>query len=110
MSDEPLISRQNYSYKTRDDIRAGGWSDVTRRASFRRCSVADLLAWCDENEMQPADVEVSGGSMSFRGPETADERDKRLAQMAAGDARQEKWERETYDRLRAKFADGGTPQ
>lgn len=102
----PVVEQVRHSYATKEDIRNPGWSDAVCRGQFARCTVADLLHWCHEQELDPAAVEVvGGGGITYHRRETAEERDLRLASVARADARHEQWERETYERLREKFRD-----
>jgi len=102
---DDILERVYHSYATKDDIENPDWSEAVYRGQFKRCSVADLILWCHEHELDPASVEIAGGGIRYRKREAAAERQSRLDSVAKRDARNEQWERETYERLRAKFED-----
>lgn len=100
---DDILERVYHSYATKDDIENPDWSEAVYRGQIKRCSVADLILWCHEHELDPASVEIAGGGIRYRKREAAAERQSRLDSVAKRDARNEQWERETYERLRAKF-------
>jgi hypothetical protein len=65
----------------------------------------DLLLWISREVGDGSDVQVAGGvHVEWYSPITDEEAAREAAHRASADARQEQWERETYERLRAKFA------
>jgi len=64
----------------------------------------DLLLWISREVGDGSEVLVSGGvHVEWYSPVTDEEAAQEAAHKAAAVARQERWERETYERLRAKY-------
>ncbi len=66
-------------------------------------TVTDLVTWCLQHDVDPDTATITGGHVRWQSPETEAEREQRLAYWAGVDARKERWERDTYARLREKF-------
>ncbi len=74
-----------------------------RSAHYQSVSVEALMTWCNEHELNPADVLVTGGHLKWTSPMTADEVTFIEEHNKAAELRTLKWERHTYARLKAKF-------
>jgi len=74
-----------------------------RHDSWPGGSITDLTDWAHQRGLSPDEVTITGGHLKWTSPETAEERERREQFEAERDERQLRWERETYDRLRAKF-------
>lgn len=66
-------------------------------------TVAEMLAWLDEQGVPPSDARIQYATLSYDRPENAEERAQREASEARQRERTESWERETYERLRSKY-------
>ncbi len=66
-------------------------------------TVSDLVQWCLQRGIDPDTATVTGGHVRWQSPETDAEREQAERYWAEQQARKDRWERETYERLRAKF-------
>lgn len=82
---------------------------VNRWESYPGSTVTDLLDWLHQRGLSPDEVRVTGGQLKWQSPETLEETARREEYERDRDARHEKWERETYEKLRAKFGPGRDP-
>ncbi len=73
-------------------------------------SVADLLDFCNQRELEPEKVKVTGSHITWDRPETDEERDRRLAAWKRSDERKEEYERKEWQRLREKYGDTRPPE
>ncbi len=81
----------------------GSDEPVRRMESVRDCTITDLVDWAVQRRLDPADVKVSAAHLKWLSEQTDEERAERETWRKAAAQRQEKWERETYTRLKAKF-------
>jgi len=66
-------------------------------------TLAELMAWADGEGLGYDAVRVPWATLQWESPETPGEIVDRVAWQERQAARRAEWERETYDRLRAKF-------
>lgn len=66
-------------------------------------TIAELLTWCIEHNLEPEQVRVTGGHITWESPESAEEVAVREEAQARASVRQEQWERETLARLTTKY-------
>lgn len=80
---------------------------VTRQENVRDHTVAELVDWCVQRNLDPANVKALGNTpLTWTEPRTQEEVDRLAKFQADRAARTEAWERETLARLREKY---GTP-
>lgn len=76
---------------------------INRVESVHDLSAQEVVDYCLQRGLDPAAVTVTGGHLKWKSPETEAEAADAARWKAQSDARHEVWERETYDRLKAKF-------
>ena len=76
---------------------------VKRMAQVRDITVSDLISWCVDRDLSPLDATITSTHVKWESPETAEERERRIAWEAEREASTLKWEHETYERLNKKF-------
>lgn len=76
---------------------------VKRLEHFNNLTAQDAVDWCLQRGLDPNAVVLSGGHFKWESPQT-DEELARWEQYGREQAeRNERWERETYERLKKKF-------
>jgi len=78
---------------------------VLRMDSVRDCTVSELVDWCVQRNIDPAEVKVTAAHVKWSSLETVEERDNRLAWWEETDARHTKWEFEMWERLKKKYGE-----
>jgi hypothetical protein len=73
-----------------------------------RITLADIIKFADENDIVPEQLNLPWPTLQWLSPETPDEVAERVAQNQRAAERRERWERETYEQLRARFEGGGS--
>ena len=79
---------------------------VKRMDNVRDCTVSELIDWCVERDLSPLDARITAAHIKWESPEKPEERERRLKWEEERLASRERWERETYERLRTKFEAG----
>lgn len=74
-----------------------------RMQHLGKCTVTDLLDWLTEHDLCPDDVAIMGVDLRWIAPETPEEHDRWVQAGIEARERQEKWERETLERLLNKY-------
>jgi hypothetical protein len=84
-----------------------GRREVYRSRPLYEIALADVVAWCEQQGLDPRKMHVSGGTLRWVSPETDPEHAQRVDHERREVEARERHEREQYERLRAKFE--GTP-
>ena len=71
--------------------------------NINQFTVQDTVDWCLQRDLDPAKVRFTGGHLQYESPQTDREAEYAATWERQAAERRERWERETYDRLRAKF-------
>jgi hypothetical protein len=66
-------------------------------------TIDELVSWCHQRGLDPAEVKVTGTHLKWQSYETEPEKQRRIEFELRSDARRLEWEAEQYKRLKAKF-------
>ncbi|HEX5522782.1 MAG TPA: hypothetical protein VFX53_05010 [Pedococcus sp.] len=90
------------SWLTKDN-----WADMRVYMGIQgSIPLSDLVAYLAERDVSLANATVNFGTVSWVEPATGEEIESRRAAKEKSDQRHAQWERETWERLRAKYGDG----
>jgi len=76
---------------------------VERFNDVRDCTVSELVDWCVQRNVNPSEARITSAHVKWQSPQTDEERERYEKWLAEHEARTEKWERETLQRLQEKY-------